>query len=539
MRNCLLIAALLFAVAPQATVAQKVTICHGTNSDNKPYNKLSISESALKSHFENGHAKGGARKDAMPGDSVEVGGVKGSLDAECTFTADPVETKTIGEEEEEIVETKTVAVPDETVEEEVVEEEVVEETPEEAAEDEVVEETPEEAAEEEVAEETPEETAEVEVVEETPEETAEVEAVEEEVDTPEEEEEEVVEEEKVVELTNATDTVSTDTGASNATETTAETTGCGENNIAPGDPWEVNGVAGAYDSECNFVPDEDEKDDVQEDELDTRMAGFEEHVTGTKGDPHFVMWNGRRFSFHGGCDLVLVDNPEYNNGQGLKVHVRTRVRRWFSYVESAVVQIGQDRFEAMSGFKKRRFWVNGHRMPGKKLTWDNGVMPFKIGGNPVRFQVQQNGISWKFTIELPEGQSIAIRTVKEFMRVDIAHPAKDMFVNSRGLMGTFEDDRMLARDGQTVMDDEIMFGQEWQVQLDEDMLFHDLGEDVPHHPQSCIMPAVDRAVQRMLRAGGISHDYAEAACSHLDMSEQEDCIYDVIATNDVEIAGAY
>ena len=40
--------------------------------------------------------------------------------------------------------------------------------------------------------------------------------------------------------------------------------------------------------------------------------------------PNFSLLSGKEFDFHGGCDLVLLQNPSFSNGLGLNVHVRTR-----------------------------------------------------------------------------------------------------------------------------------------------------------------------------------------------------------------------
>jgi hypothetical protein len=49
--------------------------------------------------------------------------------------------------------------------------------------------------------------------------------------------------------------------------------------------------------------------------------------------------------FHGGCDLVLLSNPGFGNGLGLHIHTRTKVESWWSYIEQAVVQIGDQMIE--------------------------------------------------------------------------------------------------------------------------------------------------------------------------------------------------
>lgn len=44
--------------------------------------------------------------------------------------------------------------------------------------------------------------------------------------------------------------------------------------------------------------------------------------------------------FHGRCDLVLFNNPDFGNGLGLRVHTRTKIETSSSYIEQVVVQIG-------------------------------------------------------------------------------------------------------------------------------------------------------------------------------------------------------
>jgi hypothetical protein len=258
--------------------------------------------------------------------------------------------------------------------------------------------------------------------------------------------------------------------------------------------------------------------------------------SGTKGDPHFIMWNGKHFDFHGGCDLVLVDAPEFNNGQGLKIHVRTKIETWYSYVQRVAVQIGDDVFEVQGGFTTRRFFHNGHALPTRKLTKTNGPLPITVGGNEVRYITQKDHVSWKVSIHLPDGQFVSLRTIKNWMRVDIENPLPEYFGSATGLMGSFKEDLMLGRDGATVIEDPIEFGQEWQVRGDS--LFNEA--DGPQYPQTCEMPAVERSTKRLLAESDLTYDMAEKACAHLkNEQERDDCIYDVIASSDTEIAGAY
>jgi len=99
------------------------------------------------------------------------------------------------------------------------------------------------------------------------------------------------------------------------------------------------------------------------------------------------------------------------------------------------------------------------------------------------------------------------------------------------------------------LSDPIAFGQEWQVLEAEPNLFHSL--EGPQQPlQQCEMPAM-RRLKGKKRLGQpevfaeqpagvvITHAAAEAACAHVPGEDRDVCIFDVLATNDVEMAGAY
>ena len=207
-----------------------------------------------------------------------------------------------------------------------------------------------------------------------------------------------------------------------------------------------------------------------------------------------------------------------------------------------MVQIGEDRLEVNGGFRGKRFFHNGHLMGSlRKMTKVNGPLPIKVGGFDVHYQTQRDNISWKVSIHLPDGQVLALRTIKDYMRVDIEHPTMDYFASAVGLMGSFDNSTMTyARDGVTAIDKENTdaFAQSWQVQSDDTMLFHEAG-DSPQHPQMCEMPSVGRSVARLLAESSVTYEDAERMCAHLVPAERDDCIYDVIATSDPEIAGAY
>ena len=62
----------------------------------------------------------------------------------------------------------------------------------------------------------------------------------------------------------------------------------------------------------------------------------------------------------------------------------------------------------------------------------------------------------------------------------------------------------------------------------------------PQYPNLCVFP--DEEVRESRRLGeGISEEEAGVACAHLKQNEQAfaDCVYDVTATNDFDLAGAF
>ena len=46
----------------------------------------------------------------------------------------------------------------------------------------------------------------------------------------------------------------------------------------------------------------------------------------TRDMPAVKTWTGESYDFHGACDLVLLSNPSYGNGQEMDIHIRTKAR---------------------------------------------------------------------------------------------------------------------------------------------------------------------------------------------------------------------
>jgi len=104
------------------------------------------------------------------------------------------------------------------------------------------------------------------------------------------------------------------------------------------------------------------------------------------------------------------------------------------------------------------------------------------------------------------------------------------FGDSVGMMGSYENGAHVARDGKTVIEDVNEFGQEWQVLPSGPMLFQ-----TPPTEGECVLPTPATDSSRRL-GESISEEAAEIACAKSTAFEQ--CIYDVIATGDLEAATA-
>jgi len=244
-------------------------------------------------------------------------------------------------------------------------------------------------------------------------------------------------------------------------------------------------------------------------------------------------WDGEQYDFHGVCDLVLVHNPEFRNGLGMDIHMRTKkTLKYFSYINSAVLRIGDSTFEVMAKAKENHYWVDG--VAGEKVSGDK-LLPATISGFPIHFR-QLSPRELEYTVIMGE-EKIVFSTWNEMVRIDIVNPSMENFVSSVGLMGTFTDSLKMARDNSTIMEDLNDFGQEWQVLASEAKLFHNV--DGPQSPSPCDIPSATD-LRRHLAKSEVSREAAEAACAGVKNLEEFDlCVFDVIATSDVHIAGAY
>ena len=247
----------------------------------------------------------------------------------------------------------------------------------------------------------------------------------------------------------------------------------------------------------------------------------------------------------GACDVKFahVSNFDGDENKDFDLDIRTTIQDDWSYIESAALKIGDDILE-VSSYGEYSF--NG---VASALVDEGAVSPTlrsssplaHMGGYPIHHRWEdKKHFKHAFDIVLDPTVNVTITNVKQLVGVSINHASEKHFRNVEGLMGNFNGE-LLARNGVLDMKYDInSFAQEWQIRNTEEepMLFSTVRG--PQHPEQCVFP--DEEVRESRRLGeGISEEEAGIACAHLKHNEQAfaNCVYDVTATNDLDLAGAF
>lgn len=249
------------------------------------------------------------------------------------------------------------------------------------------------------------------------------------------------------------------------------------------------------------------------------------------GDPHFKTWSGAKYDFHGVCDLVLLQNPSFQEDLGMNIHVRTKQLNQFSYVSSAVIRIGDDTFEVMGDNEDRLYWINQQFGQGNV---DDSIIGF-LSGYPIIYK-KLNSKQHEYTVTIGDDVSIVMKTYKKFVRLSIEGATKESFEGSLGMLGSYGSGDMIARDGKTVLSDANEFGENWQVVPSDGILFHN--KEGPQSPEKCEIPLASN-IRRRLAESIISEEDAKIACARVDPSDFDICVFDVMATGAKDVVGIY
>lgn len=225
----------------------------------------------------------------------------------------------------------------------------------------------------------------------------------------------------------------------------------------------------------------------------------------------------------------MVSDKGFANGLGIDIHIRTKIVRFWSYIEKAVIRIGNDilEIEGLPDFAAS-YWINYEHMG--ELT-DLAGFPVTLNENTDRYTIDLGS--------LYPGEMIQIKTFKEFVGVKVLGASEKSFGNSTGIIGDFRTGNTYARDRITVLNDFTELGNEWQVLPSDGHFFRETSR--PQFPEKCLLPENPQGKRkRRLDESSISEEDAEAACAGLeDEFSRKGCVYDILATQDLEMVGAY
>jgi len=263
-------------------------------------------------------------------------------------------------------------------------------------------------------------------------------------------------------------------------------------------------------------------------------------ATGAFGDPHIRTWSGMLYDFHGVCDLVLLSNPNYKDSVGMYIHIRNKRTHQWSYIDSAAVRIGNDILEVIGGKAANSYWINGEGVQYPDQT--ETALVKKLSGHTIKYKAVSEK-SREFVIDLNDHDNdfnegkILLSTWNKFVRVNMDTGGNgNNFIDSIGLMGRFPDGKRLGRDKVSAFENDNEFGQQWQVLSSDPKLFRSI--EGPQYPTKCeVLSSLE--MRRRLVENTVPLADAQNACSRVKIEDYETCVFDVMATNNKEIAKAY
>jgi von Willebrand factor type D domain len=238
-----------------------------------------------------------------------------------------------------------------------------------------------------------------------------------------------------------------------------------------------------------------------------------------------LQWQGDKFDYHGGCDLVLISNAY------LQLHIRTKnfginsLGPW-SGIVAVAVKI-EDKVMEVQG-------------PLGTLIVDNNVvttLPIIFAGYPLVKLLPKT-----FRLQLPIGQYIDItyQDFKDSLKVDVKGYGS-MFGDSKGLCGNWTSNSpnaFVGRDGTVYprIPNPVAFAETWKVNTGagDPSLFQTSAS------ATCVAPSVARCnIPGAPNCTSIIN-LAKTACANVTTfgNSRENCEFDVRATEDVLAANA-
>jgi len=250
-----------------------------------------------------------------------------------------------------------------------------------------------------------------------------------------------------------------------------------------------------------------------------------------------MTWDGKRFNYHGECDLVLVHSESFQGGKGLDVHVRTKIESIYSLITAVAIKVGDSIFEF------------NHETVGEPKYFVDKTEISEIPYQDADFTVTTRFVHNKdhnkmvqiIKIDLGGRSYFQIDVMDQWVFVGVISSSKDIR-DSVGLSGSYPGGEMLGRDGSTELShDRNAYGSQWQVQQDEPQLFHSTSKGHPPAPHAtCKLPTED-GHQYLRTKNSDIYCMAVEACQKEGISPQDmdDCIFDVSVLSNPKIAAAW
>jgi len=262
---------------------------------------------------------------------------------------------------------------------------------------------------------------------------------------------------------------------------------------------------------------------------------------GGNGDPHIKPWDGERYYFMGECDSVL------HTSEVMDVHIRTTIRDFYSFIESAAVRVGDSILEMSMG-NTHQFFING-------AEFSDSDLPLRIEGDYTLRKISdiRNDAGTKYALSL-EHMTVELSVLKFMMSVDLKGADPSFDKGTAGLMGQFPNGELIGRDGVTQLKHDGVaktitgrmeplsnsMGQEWQVRDTDPQLFREIRE--PAWPRQCEFPKAEASAVRRRLTTSIDMDAASEACAQVHSKDSADfdfCVMDVVMMDDVNAAYAW
>jgi len=248
---------------------------------------------------------------------------------------------------------------------------------------------------------------------------------------------------------------------------------------------------------------------------------------GSFGDPHFMTWTGDYYDFHGACDLVLATSAQWK----MAAHIRTK-RRYdsYSYIESAALQLGEDVLEVGAYGSYMLNGVSNADLSDVQLANQYSVT-----------RVAKNDRDISFVIAISEDEHIVLKAYKDLVSIQFQNMNASDLEDVVGMMGSIQTGTKYARDGAIILEDDTDFGMEWQVRPGTDPELFQTKPSV-QYPTPCLLPdpVATKDHRRRLVETTITQEDATVACQKYfsTRAAMEACIYDILATHDLQAANA-